>query len=250
VFEQRREEVEGELAQALQRAQALETSLASSQEEATVLRRELVTRQAEVDALQEAAARARAAAEAAEARALVLEQQLEASRTEAEQRLASAHAHHEQRVTELQSALTAQAQAFRAEIDQATERLEGVQQHVLRQVTEAREATKRVEARLAKASEKNTALAAEVQTLKAKLVHQAEQHDRAQSDLASLSHVANELRREREALTRQLALLTGKLEAQAELMEALERRAVGAEVRLEETLKRPAVLNKRVARSR
>jgi chromosome segregation ATPase len=162
-FEQRREEVEGELAQALQSAQALERSLASSQEEATMLRRELASRQANVDALQESAARARAAAEAAEARVATLQHQLEASRSEAEQRLASVQAHHEQRVAELQSAMDAQAQAFRAEIDQATVRLEGVQQHVLRQVSEAREATQRVEARLAKASEKNAALAAEVQ---------------------------------------------------------------------------------------
>ena len=250
VFEQRREEVEGELAQAWQRAQGLERSLASSQEEATVLRAQLASRQADADALQEAAARARAAAEAAEGRMLSLEQQLEAARTEAEQRLATAQAHHEQRMAELQAAMDAQAQAFRAEIDQATVRLEGVQQHVLRQVSDAREATQRVEARLARANEKNAALSSEVQTLRAKLVHQAEQHDRAQADLARVSQAAEDLRAERESLTRQLAMLTGKLEAQAGQIEAFERRAVGAETRLKEALKRPAALHKRVSRSR
>ncbi|MHB9102701.1 MAG: DNA-binding protein [Sulfuricella sp.] len=110
-FEQRREEVEGELATALQRAQALETALASQQEEATALRAQLESRQAEVDVLRAEASSARAATEAAQARALALEQQLDALRVDAEQRLASAKAEHQQRVVEHQAVMAAQEQA-------------------------------------------------------------------------------------------------------------------------------------------
>ena len=50
----------------------------------------------------------------------------------------------------------------------------------------------------------------------------------------------------REALIQQLATATGKLGAQAEQIESLERRAVGAETRLEEGLRRPMMLKKKV----
>ena len=248
-FEQRQEEVEGELAKALQRVQALETSLASQQEAATALRAQLESRQAEVNALRSEASGARATTEAAQARALALEQQIESSRAEAEERLSSAKAEHQHRETELQSAMAAQEQAFRAEIDKATERLEGVQKHVMLQVTEAREATKRVEALLVKANQKNEVLSAEVQQLRARLVSQTQQNDRAQTDLARVSQEVAHLRAEREPLIQQLAMLTGKLDAQAEQIESLERRAVGAETRLEEALKQPKAIKKRVAKS-
>lgn len=238
-FEERREEVEGELATALQRAQALETSLAGQQEEASALRAQLESRQAEVDGLRSEASSARAATEAAQARALALEQQLDASRVEAEQRLASAKDEHQQRVAELQAAMAAQEQVFRAEIDKATERLEGVQKHVMLQVNEAREATKRAEALLAKSNQKNEVLSAEAQQLRTKLASQTQENDRAQRDLVRISQEADHSRTERESLIQQLAMLTGKLDAQAGQIESLERRAVGAETRLEEALKRP-----------
>lgn len=238
-FEERREEVEGELATALQRAQALETSLASRQEEAAALLAQLASRQAEIDMLRSEASSARAATEATQARALALEQQLDASHIEAERRLASAKAEHQQRVAELQSAMAAQEQVYRAEIDKATERLEGVQKHVMLQVNEAREATKRAEALLAKANQKNEVLSAEAQLLRTKLASQTQENDRAQRDLAKVSQEADYSRTERESLIQQLAMLTGKLDAQAGQIESLERRAVGAETRLEEALKRP-----------
>lgn len=244
-FEERREEVEGELAAALQRAQALETSLASQQEEAAALRAQLESHQAEVDMLRDEASGARAVTEAAQARALALEQQLDALRAEAERRLASAKDEHQQRVAELQAAMAAQEQVYRAEIDKATERLEGVQKHVMLQVNEAREATKRAEALLAKANQKNEALSAEAQLLRTKLASQTLENDRAQRDLAKVSQEADHSRTERESLTQQLAMLTGKLDAQAGQIESLERRAVGAETRLEEALKRPATPKKK-----
>ncbi len=249
VFEQRQAEVEGELAAALQRAQALETDLAQVQEEATGLRAQVAARQAEAEAWRDQAARGQAAAEAAQARVQALEQQVESSRAEAEQRLAAANAAHERRQTELQETMAAQEQAFRAEIDKATERLEGVQRHVMLQVTEAREATKRAEALLAKAQQKNEELSAEAQQLRAELASQAQQSARAHEDLDRASQAADQLRTERESLIQQLAMLTGKFDAQAAQIESLEHRAIGAESRLEAALKRPAATKKKAGKA-
>lgn len=245
VFEQRQAEVEGELAAALQRAQTLETDLARAQEETAGLRAQLVARETEAEALRGEAARGLAAAEAAQARAQAQERQLEASRAEAEQRLAAANTAHERRQTELQAAMAAQEQAFRAEIDKATERLEGVQRHVMLQVAEAREATKRVETLLAKAQQKNEELSTEAQQLRAELASQTQQSARTQEDLARVSQAADQLRTERETLIQQLAMLTGKLDAQEEQIKSLEHRATGAEARFEEALKRSVATKKK-----
>lgn len=248
VFEQRRDEVEGELAAALQRVQVLETDLARAQDEAAGLRAQSASRQAEVEAARDETARGRAAAEAAQARAQALEQQVEASRTEADQRLTATNAVHERRLAELHEAMTAQEQAFRAEIDKATERLEGVQKHVMQQVTEAREATKRAEMLLAKTQQKNEELLAEAQQLRAELASRTQQSARTQEDLAKVSQAADQLRIERESLIQQLAMLTGKLDAQTAQIESLEKRAVGAENRLEDALKRPAITKKKAGK--
>jgi len=162
-FTQRREEVEGELTQALECVQGLETRLAAAHEDAATLRTQLEARQANIDALRADAAMVRTAADTAQARAQALEEQLEFVRREAEHRLAETKAEQQQRVAALQAAMTAQEQAFRDELEKATTRLEGVQQHVLRQVTEAREATARAEARLAKAQQTTDERATEVQ---------------------------------------------------------------------------------------
>jgi len=248
VFEQRRDEVESELAAALQRVQALETDLAREQEDVAGLRAQLTSRKEEVEALRNEVTRGYAAAEAAQARAQALEQQIESSHAEAEQRLAAANFAHERRLAELQGAMAAHEQAFRAEIAKATERLEGVQKHVMLQVAEAREATKRAEALLAKAQQKNDELSAEAQQLRAQLATQIQQSEKAQNDLARVSQVAEQLRTERETLIQQLAMLTGKLDAQTAQIESLEHRAIGAENRLEKALKRPAAIKKKTAK--
>ncbi|WP_295452833.1 DNA-binding protein [uncultured Thiodictyon sp.] len=241
-FTQRQEEVEGELTQALECVQDLETRLAAAHEDAATLRTQLEARQANIDALRADAAMVRTAADTAQARAQALEDQLESVRREAEHRLAETKTEQQQRVAALQAAMTAQEQAFRDELDKATTRLEGVQQHVLRQVTDAREATARAEARLAKAQQTTDERTAEVQQLRTRLADQSQQYDRAQSDLARLSQAADQWRAERESLIQQLARLTGTRDAQAAQIDALERRAVGAETRLEAALKRPVAI--------
>ena len=64
-----------------------------------------------------------------------------------------------------------QEAAFRQEIDKATERLEGVQKHVLLQVSEAREAQKQAETQFSKAVQKNEQVSTEVQKLRGRSYH-------------------------------------------------------------------------------
>ncbi|MBN9424268.1 MAG: hypothetical protein BGO63_17465 [Candidatus Accumulibacter sp. 66-26] len=249
VFEQRQAEMEGELTTALQRGQVLETDLARVQEEAAGLRAQLASRQTEAEALRSEVARGHAVAEVTEARALTLERQVEALHAEAEQRLAMTNATHERRLAELREAMAAQEQTFRAEIGKATERLEGVQKHVMLQVTEAREATKRAEALLAKTQQKNEELSADAQQLRSELASRIQLCTRAHEDLERVSQAADQLRTERETQIQQLAMLTGKLDAQTTQIESLEQRASGAEARLEEALKRSVATKKKAGKA-
>lgn len=70
--------------------------------------------------------------------------------------------------------------------------------------------------------------------------------ERAQADLAYAHVETTQLRAERELLIQQLATATGKLGAQGEQLESLERRAIGAETRLEGALKRPATAKRKI----
>lgn len=229
VFGQRREEVETQLAQATARIESLESEKAQ---------------------LTKMLSSERATKEATMARASALEQQLESAKTNSEQASSTRKAEHQQHVEKLQAALVAQEAAFRQEIDKATERLEGVQKHVLLQVSEARESQKRAEAQLSKANQKNEQLSTEVQQLRWQVASFTQMSERAQADLGQSHDEKNQLRAERESLIQQVAGATGKLGALGEQIESLERRAVGAETRLEEALKRPPTNKKKAEKPR
>jgi chromosome segregation ATPase len=245
VFEQRRDDVENELAVALQRVQTVETDLAREQERAAGLQAQLASRQTEIEALRDEGTRMRAAAEASQMRIQALEHQVESTQAEADQRLAAANTAHQQQRADLQEAMATQEQVFRSEIDRATERLEGVQRHVMLQVADAREGTKRAEALLAKAQQKNDGLSTEAQHLRTHLIAQTQLNEKTQADRASASQVAEQMRTERETLIQQLAMLTGKIEAQTGQIASLEHRAIGAETRLEQALKQPTTAKKK-----
>lgn len=123
--------------------------------------------------------------------------------------------------------------------------MEGVQKHVMLQVTEAREAQKRAEAQLSKASQKNEQLLAEAQQIRRQIASLTQTSERAQTDLAQAHGEMSRLQSERESLIQQVATATGKLGALGEQIESLERRAIGAETRLEDALKRPATAKRK-----
>jgi len=234
LFEQRREGLESELAAAWQQIQELKISLLNKQEELTTISAQVVLQQAEIEKLRGEVANSRSATDMAQAQAAALAQQLESSKIEEEQRLAAAKIEYQQ----LQSAMAVQEQTFRAEIDKATIRLEGVQKHIMLQVSEAREATKRAETLLAKANLKNAELSDAAQQFAAKLTVQTAENQRMQIELERVSKEALQLRTAHEQLIQQHAIQLGKSAAQTEQIESLQRRTIGTETRLENVLKR------------
>jgi len=244
VFDQHREEAETQLAQATTRIESLQSEKDHLTQEIEGLRADVARGQSDLDALRELLAHERAAREAAVSRADALEQQLESKKADAAQAISTLKAEHRQRVEELQATLATQENSFRHEIDKATERLEGVQKHVLLQVTEAREAQKRAETHLSKTSQKNEQLSAEVQQLGRQIASITQTFERAQTDLAQAHGEISKLRSERESLVQEVATAAGKLGALGQQIESLERRAVGAETRLEAALKRPIATKK------
>ena len=240
VFDQRLEEVETQLAKATTSVESLGAEKSGLLQQNESLQAEIALGQSELAAVRELLAAERIAKESAISRVDALEQQLESVKTDATQAISIVKAEHRLRVQELQAALATQESSFRQEIDKATERLEGVQKHVMLQVTEAREAQKRAETLLSKTNQKNEQLSAEVQQLGRQIASIAQTSERDQADLAQAQGVIDKLRSERESLIQQVATATGKLDALGQQVESLERRAVGAETRLETALKRPA----------
>ena len=152
---------------------------------------------------------------------------------------------HRQRIEELQAIIASQESSFRLEINKATERLEGVQKHVMLQVTEAREAQKRAESQLSKANQKNEQLLAEALQIGRQITLLTQTVERAQADFTQAQGDIKKLQSEREGLIQQVATASGKLGAVGDQIESLERRAIGAETRLEEVLKRPTAAKKK-----
>ena len=244
VFDQRREEAETQLAQALTCIESLESEKNQLTQRIEGLQADVAQGQSDLNAFRERLSNERAAKESGIARAGALEHQLESVKTDSEQAITALKSEHQHRVEGLQATIAAQECAFRQEINKATERLEGVQKHVMLQVSEAREAQKRTEAQLSKTSQKNEQLWAEIQQLRQQIASLTQVSERAQTDLTQAHDEMTQFRAKRESLIQQVATATGKLGALGEQIESLERRAVGAETRLEEALKRPQTTKK------
>jgi chromosome segregation ATPase len=248
VFDQRLEEVETQLAKATTSAESLVAERSGLLQQNQGLQADIVRGQSELAALRELLTAERVAKETAVSRANALEQQLESVKTDAAQAISIVKAEHRLHVEELQAALATQECSFRQEIDRATERLEGVQKHVMLQVTEARDAQKRAETLLSRTNQKNEQLSAEVQQLGRQIASIAQTSERAQADLTQAHGLIDKLGSERESLVQQVATAAGKLGALEQQVESLERRAVGAETRLETALKRSAVEKKKAGK--
>ena len=113
------------------------------------------------------------------------------------------------------------------------------------QVTEAREAQKRAESQLSKANQKNEQLLAEALQIGRQITLLTQTAERAQADFTQAQGDIKKLQSEREGLIQQVATASGKLGAVGDQIESLERRAIGAETRLEEALKRPTAAKKK-----
>lgn len=214
VFAQRGDDLETDAVAATTRAESLAIANTGLQSEVQTLRGRLEDQQARLATATAELARVQAERDTAtqQAQAVAAERDtLRANANTALQELQSAHAR------ELESLLAARTEhdaTMRAEVDQATARLEGVQKRVMLQADDAREAQRRAEATVSKTQQRNEQLVADVQRLSADAAEQRRLAERHEAQLASVLDELRELRRERDALTRQVAQLQGQLQAQ------------------------------------
>ncbi|WP_296655264.1 DNA-binding protein [Paraburkholderia sp.] len=216
VFAQRGDELEAEAAAAITRAGTLETANAELQGELRTVRARLDNQHARLAAMQAEHAKTDAERDAAHRQAETAVAERDAVRAQSEQTLRELQAAH---MRELEALRTTHAQheaALRGEVDQATARLESVQKHVMLQTEEARGAQRRSEAALSDARQRNEQLVADVQRISAEADEHRRLAGRHERQLGSVLEEARDLRRERDALARQAALLQGQLKARDE----------------------------------
>ncbi|TDN59150.1 DNA-binding protein [Paraburkholderia sp. BL10I2N1] len=216
VFAQRGEELEREATDATARAESSETAHAALEAQAQTLRAQLEDREVRLAAATAELARAQAEHDTAVREVQTVAAGRDAARANAEEALRAARATHMRELETLRAEHAEREAALRVQIDQATARLEGVQKRVMLQTEEARDAQRRAEAALAKIQQRNEQLVGDVQRLTAEAGEQRRLAERHEKQLAGVMDEARELRRERDALAQQVALLQGQLNARAE----------------------------------
>ncbi len=130
---------------------------------------------------------------------------------------------HEKNLTHARAELAAKEVDLRTELTRTTERLEGVQKHVMLQVTDARDAQKRAEDQTTKASQRAVTLGAEMETLRVQLAEVESTHQRTVAAQTAAAAEAGQLRMERDSLKEKFANTTGQLEGITKQFDALSR---------------------------
>ncbi|XAH26133.1 DNA-binding protein [Xylophilus sp. GW821-FHT01B05] len=212
-FDRRRDEVEAELAVAADRTAAAEAAQTSLRTEIATLKTQQEAGRAELATVRQALRTTCEQRDAAAQQAALAEEQLAAQHLQAQQQIEAIRHESEQRLQQLREAMAEKESALRADVARATERLEGVQRHVLLQVNEAREAQKRAEDQSAKAVQRTERLSAELDPLRTQVTALAAQLPRAMQDQATAQAEARQLQAERDETKLLLANTTGRLEA-------------------------------------
>ncbi|MFM0474001.1 DNA-binding protein [Paraburkholderia strydomiana] len=213
VFAQRGEELEAEMAAANVRASTLETAQAELQGELRNARGQIDDQQVRLAALLAELAEAQGGRDAALRLAEAAAAERDAVRARSEQALDAMRSAHLGELEALGATHTDREAALRAEIDRAATRLEGVQKRVMLQSEEARSAQRQAEGALSKTRQRNEQLIADVHRQAAEAAEHRRFAERHEKQLASMMDEARDLRRERDALARQAALLEGQLKA-------------------------------------
>ncbi len=236
-FEQRREEIESEIAAAVKRAEATEAALAEHRARAEQLSAQL-GQSAEHEGLQRAEIQSlRVAKHEADQRAVLAERETASARAEAQAHESTLKSDHAQQLADARTELSAKEAELRAELMRTTERLEGVQKHVMLQVSDAREAQRRAEDQSTKATQRGDKLSVELETLRAQIAEVQSTHQRTVEAQTAFAAEAGQLRIERDNLKEKLANTMGQLEGVGKQFDALSRqlsqgqKAVSASVR-------------------
>lgn len=235
-FDQRREALEGEMAASEAARQMLQQTLETLQQAHAGLENRLGETLQALEAARVSTAREASARESAQAQVQALEAALAALRQTVAEQQALQQAEHEQQVQQLQQAMQTQAAAFRAEIAQATERLESVQKHVMLQVSEAREGRKKAETLLQQATQQFATQEQQLQDAHSQLRLQTRDLERLHNTEQQLRQQLADNIQQRETLQHQLATAAGKLDAWRGQLASQEQRAREAENRLAEVL--------------
>ena len=143
----------------------------------------------------------------------------------------------EDRISELQLAMQKQEQSFAQQIEQATERLESVQKHVMLQVDEARLAHKRAEQESTGHQQQALKLSKQVQQMQIQASLLEQQITSLTTALTNTETTLSIVSTDRTTLTQQLASMQAVQNVNAELLEAWQNRALKAEQQLSDNVR-------------
>ncbi|HEV3429204.1 MAG TPA: DNA-binding protein [Paraburkholderia sp.] len=206
VYDARVAELEQNTAQAESRAAEVVEALAATEETLRLREVELGALGEQIAALKQQLEGANARAEEARTRADALEAQRDAERELADTRLREQRTEHEKAIAALRVSLEARDATFQSELDKATQRMEGVQKHMMQQISEAREERRRADTLAASLQQRNETLLGE---LGAARVTQA-----SQDEALRTAQRENEIfAREREALENKLVAVRNRSRA-------------------------------------
>lgn len=215
-FARRSEELEAEAASATMQLESVQVANTDLQAEVQALRAQLEERDARLVAATAELARIQAERQAALQAAQAAATERDVARAQGDEALRVTQAAHVRELEARRAEHGEREAALRTEVDRAATRLEGVQKRVMLQTEEARDAQRHAEAALAKVQHRNEQLVGDVQRLTADAAEQRRLTERHEKQLASVMEEARELRRERDSVTQEVALLRGQLTARTE----------------------------------
>lgn len=239
-FEQRRGELETELAQAQHELSEVNTAYrgiqASSELAARLLRDQITALEHQMSEVRQQMGAETAAKNTALGHAHALQQELNALKRESAQQLESVRQEQEKQAKEFQRTIAARDVTFRAELAITTQRLESAQAQMLQQVDDARQGQRRAETQATQAQQQRERLQIELAELKTQFSVQSHDLKQRSAALEKAAETATRWAVERQTLTTELATSRGRFEGLEKTMSSIETRARGAEGRLAEVL--------------
>lgn len=230
VFERRQAEIEAELSQMGAQVEAARAAQENALNEAASLKTATERAHAEMEVLRVERRHEQETTQTALGRAASAEERLESLRATSQQQLEALRAQHERQLSEQKQQFMALEAKYREELALATERLEGVQQHVMRQVTEARDAQRKAEEQLTKSQERLERQAGDLESLRGERIALTTQLHRATQDAATMQEQTTRLQREKEEHAVKLASVSARLEGAAEVIAELKQQLLESKV--------------------
>ena len=242
VFEERRGELETQLARAQEELGTVQAAYKQTREASELaerlLREQVTTLGQQLAEMREQLRVEAAAKNDALGQGHALQQELSALRRDSAQQLQTARQEQERQRGEFQQAITARDAAFRAELTTATERLESAQAQMLQQIDDARQWQRRAETQAAQLQQQRDRLQSELEELRLQCGVQAHELKLRGVALEKATEAAAVWATERQTLATDLATSRGRFEGLEQTLRSIEARALAAEVRLTEVLAR------------